>query len=178
MISFTVSDHGEMQRLSRRLRGASNGRELRRRMTTNMREVGRLVVEDMKSEIRTMQIKGTRGGGRKRRRQFMAVHNLRGSPGLRATVARGVKQSLRTTGDGVGWTIFVDNSHMPYSQRNLPEHLDNPKGWRHPRFGHRGKGDWFAQYGTPYFRSTLRRWNRRLYNAYRDAVDETVKGLS
>jgi hypothetical protein len=176
--SFTVVGNQEMQRLTRRWRQAADGRDLRQRWARELRDAGRDVVADMQQTIRTMNVRGVRGGGRKRRSQFNAARRLRGSSGLRATVARGVKQSIRTTGAEVGWRIFVDNSHMPRSQRNLPAHLDNPRGWRHPTFGRRGSGDWARQFGTPYFDVTVARHRRRLVRVVWVATDEHVRGLA
>lgn len=177
MTSFTLVGNTQMQALSRKLAKAADGSELRRNFTRQLRAAARPVVEDVQTAIRTMNVRGVRGGGRKRRRQFQAVHRLRGSSGLRATVARGVKFQMRTTGRDVSCRIFVDNSHMPFSQRNLPAHLDNPKGWRHPTFGRRGSGDWAQQFGTPYFRSTIARHERRMRNAATAAVNEMLGGL-
>lgn len=177
MTSFSVVGQNQMAMLSRKLAKAADGSELRRNFTRRLRAAARPVVEDMQHAIRTMNVRGVPGGGRKRRRQFMVVHRLRGSPGLRATVARGVKFQMRTTGRDVGVRIWVDNSHLPWSQRNLPAHLDNPRGWRHPLFGRRGSGEWFQQFGTPYFRSTIARHERDLRRAAKAAVDELLEGL-
>lgn len=177
MTSFTLVGNHQLRDLSRKLAKASDGSKLRQKFTSQLRAAARPAVEEMQHRIRTMNIKGVKGGGRKRRAQFMAVHRHRGDPGLRMTVARGVKVEMRTTGRDVVARIFVDNSHMPFSQRNLPAHLDNPRGWRHPTFGRRGAGDWAQQFGEPYFRETIRRHERRLLNAARAAVDELLEEL-
>jgi hypothetical protein len=175
--SFTLIGNHQLKELSRKLAAAANGVELRRNLRANLREAAKPAIDEMKTRILAMDVKGVRGGGRKRRAQFNAARRLRGGAGLRATVARGVKLELRTTGRDVVARIFVDNSHMPRSQRNLPSHLDNPRGWRHPRFGHKGAGDWFQQFGEPYFDVTIRRHRRSLERAARRAAADVVGGL-
>lgn len=187
MTTFTVLGGAQFKATIRRLERASDGRELRRKLASALRDAGRPVVADMQNAIRTMDIHGVKntgsrhrpvtGLGSRRRAAFMAVHGRRGSTGLRATVARGVKQSVRTTGNTVGWTIFVSNRQMPQSQRKLPQHLGNPNGWRHPTFGNRSARGWVRQFGEPYFHVTIRRHRGRLRAAAKDAVDDALKGI-
>ena len=65
-----------------------------------------------------------------------------GSTGLRKNVAK-----------GVGVLPLGQNGHRVYTsmpekdEAVIPLGLDTKKGWRHPLFGRKGKGEWFTQRG-------------------------------
>lgn len=78
-----------------------------------------------------------------------------GKHGLRARIAKAIKLKIRTSGSSPGVRIEVATSGLPEDQRSLPKHLDSPKGWRHPVFGHRDA--WVQQYGQPWWSVTIER---------------------
>lgn len=182
MTAFTVLGGPEFAAFTRRLQRAGNGREIRQWMTRKLREVGRPVVIDIQAAVRAIQVRGTAGRGSQRRAGFQKARGLRGGSGLRATVARGAKLSIRLTGKDVGMRVYMDNSHMPRSQRNLPAHLNNPRGWRHPVFRRRTKGGqvvnvWVRQVGEPYFDRVIQRHRNRVLAAAKEAVDEAIQEI-
>lgn len=182
MLTMTVVTDPEFDAVSRRLATAANGSALRRRMTGRMRRACDPLVIDIQRSILGIQSRGVKGRGTVRRARFQEARGVRGSAGLRHAVARGVRASVISTGSQPAIRVLVDNRHLPRSQRNLPEHLDNPKGWRHPvykRVTRSGRvvNVWVRQYGQPYFRAPVRRHERRIYDAALSAVRDTAKEL-
>jgi hypothetical protein len=90
------------------------------------------LVEEAKTRVRTMRVRGHAG-----------------STGLRARVARGVDSE--TTRSGATTTVRVTTSMNQPNEAIIPRGLDRPQGWRHPVFGNRdvwvtqrGSGSWFT----------------------------------
>lgn len=170
----------DLKDFARKLRAAKNGKALRAKVGRALRDAAKPVVADVKASVMAVSVTGARGGGSKRREGTFRAHRPRartprGGFGLRATIARGAKSSVRFSGKRVGLRIFMDNSHMPRSQRNLPSHLDNPRGWRHPVFGNRST--WVTQRGEPYFRRVMVRHTPRVREVVRRAVSDALREL-
>lgn len=178
-VGFSVSAQGaqEFRDLAKRLRKSP---ELRKRLRKNIQAAGRPVLNDVKSAVKNVQVKSTRGGGSNTRRDFNVsrasteqaeAYALRRGAGLRDTVARATK--LEITNRGVRFVVRGDA--LPEDQRSLPRHLDSEKGWRHPVFGNRS--EWIAQRGSPWFAVTIRKRSRDFRRAVLDAMEETKRGL-
>ncbi|MFD9943196.1 hypothetical protein ACFWYW_14615 [Nonomuraea sp. NPDC059023] len=157
----------QLSRLSQRLKDAGR-KDLNKELNKAIRTAAKPAVADTKRAINTLPVRGARGGGGRQRERHHYDRSrakdedkrkLRAqrSSGLRATVASAVRLKIRTgrTSRGTRVRIEVDSGRLPADQRNLPRHLDNPKGWRHPVFGN--DEVWVAQFGRPWFASTIRR---------------------
>lgn len=178
-VGFSLASEGaqEFRDLAKRLRKSP---ELRKRLRKNIQAAGRPVVNDVRTAVKTVRVKSTRGGGSKSRRDYNVerastgqaeAYALRRGAGLRDTVARATK--LELTNRGV--RIVVRGSALPDDQRSLPRHLDSEKGWRHPVFGNRE--EWVTQRGTPWFAVTIQKKARTFRKAVLDAMEETKRGL-
>lgn len=180
MTTYRVRGHGDLKEFVRKRRRAVNGRTVQAALGKALKELTDPIVRDLRASVMAVDSRGVRGGGSKRREGTHLARQKRrprGGFGLRATVARGAKATVRLAGSAAQMTVWMDNSHMPRSQRNLPSHLNNPKGWRHPTFGRRGKGDWAQQFGEPYFDRVINRYRFRTIQAAKNAVDQAIREL-
>src|ERR1041384_958108 len=188
-VSLSAQGYNEYRDLPRKLRKAgSKGKDLRKKLRTNLNEAGKPVVEEVRTTVRNLPVT-SRGGGGLRRQQFTAFRaeesarrrgkdtakaierGMRGEHGLRASIARATK--LQITARGI--RIVVSSAALPPSQQSLPRHLDSPKGWRHPRFG--DKEHWYHQQGKPYFASVIKKHAPKFRKAAQDAINEITREL-
>jgi len=170
---FSMSSQGaaEYRALARSLRQAGR-KDLRAKLRKKIVEAGKPVVDDVKSAVQGIAVTGSRGGGSSQRRKFLSAKrtiSARRKTGLRRSIASAT--GLRITSRGV--RIIVNSDRLPQDQRNLPRHLDSPKGWRHPVFGnwHNGRKP-VHQRGQPYFAVTIKRHAPRFRRAILEAMDE------
>ncbi len=185
----------DFQALARKLRAAgADGRGLRRDLTQAFQTKLKPVVSDVQDAIRHLQVKGTKGRGSLSRERFAAAADLRRiskaqaagrrararrraahPTGLRATIARLVKSRVQWSGIRYGVRVYVDASGLPQKQRRLPQHLDNPGGWRHPVWGHRDR--WVGQAGNPWFMVTVKRHEADMKRFVIATVSESLRKL-
>lgn len=174
----------DFRQLAARFRKAGqNGAAIRKELTKTIQARLKVIVNEQKREALNMSVKGTQGRGTARREAFTAARQARkkrprkiaGGHGLRASTARGIKSKVAYTGFKIGARISVDPSAMPRSQRTLPRRLDNPRGWRHPVWGHRDR--WVPQVGEPYFTRPIERHRDQVRRDVRDAVNEVMRKL-
>jgi hypothetical protein len=183
---FSISSTGaqDYRALAKRLRvaGKRDGRgdakrSLRAALRKQITDAGKPIVDEVKATVRTLPVKGTRGGGTKKRRDFNVSratteraqgYAKRRKAGLRASIAAATR--LQVTAKGI--RIIVDSSKLPEGQRTLPRHLDSAKGWRHPVFG--DTHTWVGQQGKPYFGVTIKKRAPAFRKAILGAM-ETIK---
>jgi len=146
---------GQLLDLNRKLRGAGGAR-LAANTARRIRRAAEPVHAELQQAIRRTPIKGQggggtrRGGGRNGRAHRVA--------GLRESIARAIRISVRTTGRP-GARIWIDRGRLPADQRSLPDRIEEGR-WRHPVFGNRRR--WATQYGRPWWGPTLRRMEPRM----------------
>lgn len=174
----------DFKRLAAKFKAAgANGAAIRKKLTATIQKRLARIVEEQKALALAMSVKGVKGSGTARREAFHKSARLRGKKvrdrkggyGLRAATARGIKSKVNYTGRKLGARVLVDSSAMPPSQRNLPKHLDNPRGWRHPVFGNRAK--WVKQVGEPYFTRPIERHREAVSREIKEDVDEVMRTL-
>jgi len=184
-VDVQVSGGEAFKRLGQRFRAAGrDGAEMRKALTKTIQKYLDVIVREQKAAAVGMKVKGVKGRGTLRRQSFHQSASLRGRKvrarkggyGLRAAVAQGIKGKVSYSGRKLGARITVETSHMPPSQRNLPRHLDNPKGWRHPVFGDRET--WVKQVGEPYFSGPIERHLAQVRRDIRAAVDDVMRRLA
>ncbi|MFG3418746.1 hypothetical protein [Micromonospora sp. NPDC048063] len=157
---------------------------LRREMVKEMRAAGREIIADQRAEVRRLDVTGQRfhrsgtkrqvgADGRVRQVRVPYRRNTR-STGLRDRVARSLALEVKTS--GAPRVRFVSKREkMPAGQENLPRHLDNPKGWRHPVFGNREM--WVAQRGGSWFWPPIKKKIRVFRERLDQAVTRTVEKI-
>lgn len=179
-----TSGADDFKRLAAKFKAAGkDGAAIRKKLTATIQKRVSRIVEEQKSAALSMKVKGVKGSGTARRQGFHEAARLRGRNvrarkggyGLRASVARSIKSKVNYTGRKLGARVLVDASAMPPSQRRLPKHLDNPRGWRHPVYGNRAK--WVQQFGEPYFSRPISRHRDAVVREIKDDIDQVMRTL-
>lgn len=163
---------GQLLELQRRLR-AAGGPRLQRNFARRIRRAAEPLHQDLQRTVRSLPIRGEGSGGRTRRgggRDGRAGRDA----GLRETIARAIRISVRTTGSP-GARIWIDRSRLPADQRSLPNRLDEGR-WRHPVFGNRRR--WTTQYAQPWWGVTIRRHEPRMRAEVARVIDDISRSLS
>ncbi len=175
--------------LARKFRAAgANGAAIRKKLTATIQKRLKRITDEQAQALDAMKVKSARGKGSKRREQFLAAaasrkldrtgrktRAARGGHSLRATIKRGIKSKVAYTGYKLGARISIETGHMPPSQRKLPRHLDNPRGWRHPVWGNRE--NWVHQYGAPWFRGPIAKHRVSIRREVQHDVNEVMRTL-
>lgn len=198
-LDVKITGAEQLGALSKRLK-AAGGKALRKQLLKAIRAGAKPALADTRKAVRTIAVTGARGGGRRQRekdafrRTFDPIHDrasqeelgsaeflakeerarARASKGagLRDTVARSLRLTVKTGSKSARVRIEVDSAKIPEDQRTLPRHLDNPKGWRHPRFGDREV--WYAQKGQPWFAVTIRKHLPAMRDHILKAMDDVA----
>jgi hypothetical protein len=167
-----ITGTGQLLDLQRRLRRAA-GPEVAAAMQRRIRRAAEPVQRDLQATVRALPIRGqgTGSGPRRDRRADGRAHRV---AGLRETIARAIRISVRTTGNP-GARLWIDRSRIPPDQRSLPERLDEGR-WRHPVFGNRRR--WVTQYAAPWWGVTIRRHETRMRAAVARVLDDVERRLS
>lgn len=181
-----TSGADDFKRLAAKFKAAGkDGAAIRKKLTATIQKRLAQITNEQKSMAVGMEVEGVRGSGTTRRRQFHESARLRGKNvrtrkggyGLRASTARAVKSKVNYTGRKLGARVYVDSSAMPPSQRNLPKHLDNPKGWRHPTFNNRTAKGWVRQHGEPYFSKPIAQQRDLVRREIKADIDDVMRTL-
>jgi len=147
-----ITGTGQLLELNRRLRAAGH-ENIRQSMIRRFRYAGEQVAEDLRREVRGLQIRGT-GSTRPGRA-------LRTSPPLRPEIAAAIRVSVRT-GTFPGARIWVDRSRMSAGRENLPARTNEGR-WRHPVYGNRDA--WTTSRSQPWWAPTIRRNEQKMRDA-------------
>jgi hypothetical protein len=95
---------------------------------------------------------------------------------LRREVAKTVTVRTSFASSGVRVAIESLGQRMPPGKQTLPHHLDSPKGWNHPVFGHRRT--WRHQMGKPgWFEVPITQNARQFRDAALAAIDAVEREL-
>lgn len=170
----------ELQNLNKRMRNAGDGKELRKRLRTEIREAGEPAVRDLQAAVMRVNVTSSRGG--------MAKPNR--STGLRRRVAKATGISVTSAG------IRIKVSPKKVSRgrssstgktygETLPKYLDATLGrydrWRHPVFfagsiSEAPSRRVVQQRGQPWFFITLDKHRDSFRKGARAAMDD-IKDL-
>jgi hypothetical protein len=179
-----TSGADDFRRLAAKFRAAGkDGAAIRLKLTKTIQKRLERITSEQKAAALAMNVKGVKGAGTARRQSFHEAARLRGRNvrkrkggyGLRASTAHAIKSKVNYTGRKLGARVYVDASGLPPSQRKLPRHLDNPRGWRHPVYGNRAK--WVRQVGEPYFSKPIERHREQTRREVKSDVDEVMRTL-
>lgn len=155
----------DLRALAAACRMVGDGGEVRKEFIKAMRPVVNRAAEDVRSTVRALPVSAratwqtgnsgfaARTAYQYRQSGYKSTRRARSRGGLRESIARSTRTSIRTGGRNPSIRVRVDPKGLPPDQRKLPMYLDSPKGWRHPLFGNRSK--WVHQQGKPYFATTL-----------------------
>lgn len=176
--------------LGKKFRAAgANGAAVRKKLTATIQKRLKRITDEQARALDAMKVKSVGGRGTTRREQFLTAaasrklnrtgrktRAARGGHGLRATVKRGIKSKVAYIGRKLGARVTVETNHMPPSQRKLPRHLDNPRGWRHPVWGNRSI--WVRQVGAPWFSGPIERHRVSIRREVQQDVNEVMRTLT
>lgn len=148
-MQVTIRDSGDLAALSRTLRRAADGKQLRRELTKGMREELRPVLGQVRSAYQLAP--STRG---------IKTAERAGLGGLRELLAKAARIEIRTSGRQAGVRIRVDGRKMPAGLKGLPRAWEGRKRWRHPVYGNRNV--WVSQPARPVFDQTVAPYEARV----------------
>jgi hypothetical protein len=144
---FEVKDAGDLKAVSRALRQAANGKDLRRNLTRELRREIAPMVAKVKAAWLSAPSQGHRG---------------RKGRSLRRLLASATRGQVRLSGKEAGIRIRTDGRRMPDQMKGLPglaeglgHAVDRRAGrWRHPVFGNRDV--WVDQRPFPQFYAAVK----------------------
>ncbi|MFB7285434.1 hypothetical protein [Actinacidiphila glaucinigra] len=164
MRDVRITGTGQLLELQRKLRAAGH-ENIRASLQRRIRRAAEPVRDGLQNRVRTLQI---RSQGRR----------VSGGPSpntrpLRATIARAIRISVRTTGT-VGARVWLDKSQLPPNMRNVPARLNEGR-LRHPVFGNRKR--WANQYADPWWESTIRKHQAQMEREVARVLDDVRNRL-
>lgn len=132
----------QLRALSKDLRRAEEGKEIRREMVRELKSTAGELVQYEKQVVLSMPSKGENA--------------RRGRRGLRRRFATATQARVRASGDNAGVSVLVNPKRMPAGQQNLPAYMNAEPGYerlRHPVFG---TDAWVQQPPWPWFYAAAR----------------------
>lgn len=151
MPQFAIRDTGDLRRLSKNLRQAADGKELRKELTNGLRAELLPVATAVEAAYASAPSRGHATSSRARQAQ----------PSLRTLLARATQVQVRIGGRDPRVGVAVKGKRMPSGMRALPRYWEGTKPrWRHPVFGDREV--WVDQPARPIFDRTVEPFERPL----------------
>jgi hypothetical protein len=148
--------HEGLDALVRAIRAEEDGKELRKDLAKNLREVLKPAAAEAKSSIMAM---GSAG--------------LPTAPALRASVAKKIRPEVKLGGRWSGARVKAFKTKTVRGFPNAPKRLNRAGGWRHPVYGNREV--WVQQHGKP-------EWFDRSFQGreghYRQAVLDAMEDMA
>lgn len=161
-----VEGADRLRDLGRDLRKHEDGKEIRRRMVTELKRSADEIVRAEKAAVLALPSRGESA--------------RRGRKSLRRRVANATVSQVRTTAKDPRVAVRINPKRMPAGQRNLPAYMNAERRferWRHPVFGTR---KFVTQRATPWFYATARpleeRAQRRMLDVISGVADEIERG--
>jgi hypothetical protein len=169
---ISVSGQRKLAELAVKLKVAGDeSKGLKLELRRGLRKTAEPMLSAVKDAVRSISIKGVRGGGRWAR----YAHRPRAkSLGLRDSVADAMMIQARMGGHP-SVRIRVNTSKLPQDQRKLPRYMNRAEGWRHPVFG--DKDVWAQQTGQPYWENTLIPFGPQVRSEIIDVVETVLRKI-
>jgi hypothetical protein len=162
-MQFTLRDNGDLRAVSKALRQAANGKDLRRNLTRELRAEIAPMVARVKQAWRSAPSRTARG---------------RRGQSLRRLLANATRGQVRLSGREAGVRIRTDGRKMPPGMRAIPTYAEGTKPrWRHPVYGNRET--WATQQpfpGQPFYGS-VRPDQQRARREVERAVEQVFKQI-
>lgn len=133
MPQFELKDTGDLRRLIKDLRTASNGKELRKQFNREVRAALLPVAGNVRVAYRASPSMGHEGMSR----------GSRSRTSLRVLLAKATAVQVRPTGKQAAVRVAVLGKRMPSGLRSLPRYWEGESTragrgrWRHPTWGNR-----------------------------------------
>lgn len=187
-MNITSNGGADFASLAGRFRAAgAHGAAVRKASTKTIKSILSRITDEQKAEIMAWQTGGVSGRGGVRRQRFTEAkakrvkatkgrtQRARATHSLRSYIRGAIKTRITYAGRKLGARILVDPAALPPSQRQLPKHVDNPRGWRHPVWSNRSR--WVRQTGTPYFSRPIERRREQVAREVQAEVDKVMRAL-
>jgi hypothetical protein len=156
-MQVTLRDVGDLKAVSRALRQAANGKELRKQLTRELRSEIAPMVAEVKAAWRAVPSRSAR-------------------PKLRRALVKATRGQVRLTGKEAGIRVRTDGRRMPQGARALPTYAEGTKRpWRHPVYGNRDV--WVSQRPFPRFFRAVRPDQARVRQQIEQAVETVFKQI-
>lgn len=169
---ISVTGQRELKVLAAKLKAAGDeGKGLKTELRRGLRRAATPMLSAVKSRVRSISIKGVRGGGRWAR---YAHRPKAKSLGLRDSVADAMQIQTRMGGEP-SVRLRVNTSKLPTDQRKLPRYMNRAEGWRHPVFGN--EDVWAQQTGEPYWEETLKPFGPQVRKEVIDVVNDVLRRI-
>ncbi|MFF5004686.1 hypothetical protein ACFY3G_17870 [Streptomyces phaeochromogenes] len=168
-MQVSISGTGQLLDLQRKLRRAGH-ENIRSSMQRRIRRAGEPLRSDLQNSIRYLTITSA---GRKAGKRGGASPTTRP---LRASIARAIRISVRTTGNP-GARVWVDRSALPPDITNGVLARLNEGRLRHPTFGNKRR--WGQQNATPlWWDRPIRNHQPRMAREVARVLDDVQRRLS
>ncbi len=140
-LTVTILDSKDLRDLNRAFKGVADGKELRKELTSGLRNVLKPIVPEVRAAFKASPSMGHGG----------MSHAQANRPDLRALLAKATRVEVKLAGRAAGARIRVDGRRLPSGMRGLPKAWEAEGGarWRHPTWGNRGR--WVQQRSRPLF---------------------------
>lgn len=131
-----LGDSGDLRAVVKALKQVEDGKEIRKQLSRELREVARPLVPKVQQAWRSAP--SMQGAGR-------------GQPDLRVLLAKATRSQVRLSGKETGVVIRTDGRKMPTGMKALPGYAEGirRRPWRHPVYGNRNA--WVTQRPFPRF---------------------------
>lgn len=152
-----VSNIDGLDALVRALRAEEDGKQLRKELARNMREVLKPAAVEAKNSIMAMPSAGI----------------MPTAPALRTSIAKKIRPEVRLGGRWSGARVKAFKTKNLRNFPNAPKRTNRASGWRHPVFGDRE--NWVQQHGKI-------EWFDRAFEGreatYRQAVEQAMEDMA
>jgi len=155
-VEYTV-DQKAVHVIAAAMKAEEDGKALRRDLLREMRAVGKPLVPELQSAVRSVPAVTT------------------AAPGLRDAVAAGIKVGVRMSGKSTGIKVTVGATPGVRGFRFAGRALNRAKGWRHPVFG---RDKWVQQAGKQWFEPPLLARRDEVRTAVLTAVESMAQRIA
>jgi hypothetical protein len=157
-MQVTIRDAGDLKAVRRALRQASNGKDLSRQLTRELRSEIVPIVADVKAA-------------------WQSAPSVTHDPKLRRALAKATRGQVRLTGKEAGIRVRTDGRRMPDRAKSLPTLAEGTKRpWRHPVYGNRDVS--VTQRTFPRFFRAVRPDQARVRRQIEQAVETVFKQIA
>lgn len=165
-VRIQIGGVNEFRDVARAVRKYAEGDEFYRRVSREIRDTGKPVVDELRDAVMRVNVTSTRDGLGRPKRQTA----------LRARVAAAIRMSVAYK--GIRFNVEgarVDEKYGSALAKYLDGELPGYENWRHPIFGH---DRWTVQHGSPWFFETINNHAEDFEEACSRAIDEVAQDIA
>jgi hypothetical protein len=174
-VQVTIRDTGDLKAVAKALKQVADGKELRKQLTRELRDVARPLVPKVRAAWLAAPSKGLSG----RKTYNSATGRVSGrGPTLRSLLAKATRSEVRLTGKQAGVRIRTDGRKMPDGMKSLPGYAEGirRRPWRHPVYGDRET--WVSQQPFPRFYQAVQPDEAAARRACEEAVETVLQQIA